>query len=1169
MKNNQYTATPNWFDKIQQTDDSVSTGNTYVTNFGNIQQQSGLTDLVIEITGEEDGNGLSPEVSWNKEESKLSFVKTKFLKEGDPVVDADYVTTIADNPQDVLSNKDFINGLSINKHRFFEKDGILYLDGNLALTGGLVIYADNPEGGGDPGPGFGGGTILDISITGEGNVLSDVSLSEDKTILQFVKTNLDFSGNYVDFTSDQDISGVKNFTNGIKLNGNRLYNDNGVIYLEGDLAVTGGITTFATAGRKVSTIMDGVVADEVTITVAEKDGIKQLQLKEGVGGGLTSAIITGTGNAVTDASLEDEGKTLNLKKDKTFLILNDLLGYAKEDWVNTNFPTKTGIGASGTWGIGISGNAASATKLQTSRTLWGQSFDGTKNISGILDGCTGFAANWTDVWDDGTNKHPWYGYDHTHINTGIYSTTITDYFGMCLKTRDESSIVLLTGKVGIGTTTPNRKLDVAGSTGTIDLYINGIRLYKSEDGTLKLDGNLLVTGGITQYSTTESGGGSGGGGGIDEDALWAILGGTGTQQINKSHLTTALTGYATESWVTGKNYAVKATTLAGYGITDAYTKTEADNKYLLKTSYTAADILAKLKTVDGSGSGLDADLLDGKHNGELNGFLNTKALPYTSNDKTNWWCKIATIKITVQHTSKEALLLITDAYTTTTNSVYGFIYIKVEQQASFGNMPNVTLRVFGSIPKSNIEGRLTLTSTSSTLDVYFKEIFSYQRGYLSFVQGSEDIRSVGGLIQTLPTATHNILCENDFRAGRLENPRTLWGRSFDGTANVNGDLAAVGKIIFSNTSAFIIDEFGNFRAKSTVLDENSWNVFVKNNTSAICVRASNGNVGIGTTSPSVKLDVAGTIKASNNVEAANAVSTNIVCANKFQINNNTAGIYGTMGDSDFFSIKGYGSANVGTLYIETGDDGNEPIVCRQFGQGGTVAHSITLMNSSGNQVFNNVDCSKNLYVTGNVGIGTTSPTEKLHVNGNIRATSSITATVHMYVDTGWFQNNKSGTGLYNSANDMRFYAIANGWYSDVGMTIEGNFLSKGGITQYSDQRAKTIIEQITLSLKDIAQSPAIRFKWNGWKQQDDGKTHIGGIAQYIQNILPEVIYNTDDVLTMDYATTGYVFAVNTAKHLLDYETKTDKEINKLKKRIKYLEKQLKKLGYEEANIMDN
>ena len=37
-----------------------------------------------------------------------------------------------------------------------------------------------------------------------------------------------------------------------------------------------------------------------------------------------------------------------------------------------------------------------------------------------------------------------------------------------------------------------------------------------------------------------------------------------------------------------------------------------DSRYLLESSYTAADVLAKLKTVDGSGSGLDADTLDGR-----------------------------------------------------------------------------------------------------------------------------------------------------------------------------------------------------------------------------------------------------------------------------------------------------------------------------------------------------------------------------------------------------------------------------------------------------------------------------------------------------------------------------------------------------------------------------
>ena len=45
---------------------------------------------------------------------------------------------------------------------------------------------------------------------------------------------------------------------------------------------------------------------------------------------------------------------------------------------------KDGTGATGTWGINITGNAATATKLATARTIWGQSFDGTGNIDGKL-----------------------------------------------------------------------------------------------------------------------------------------------------------------------------------------------------------------------------------------------------------------------------------------------------------------------------------------------------------------------------------------------------------------------------------------------------------------------------------------------------------------------------------------------------------------------------------------------------------------------------------------------------------------------------------------------------------------------------------------------------------------------------------------------------------------
>lgn len=48
---------------------------------------------------------------------------------------------------------------------------------------------------------------------------------------------------------------------------------------------------------------------------------------------------------------------------------------------NSYAPTKTGTGASGTWGISITGNATTATTLATARTINGTSFNGSANIT--------------------------------------------------------------------------------------------------------------------------------------------------------------------------------------------------------------------------------------------------------------------------------------------------------------------------------------------------------------------------------------------------------------------------------------------------------------------------------------------------------------------------------------------------------------------------------------------------------------------------------------------------------------------------------------------------------------------------------------------------------------------------------------------------------------------
>lgn len=51
----------------------------------------------------------------------------------------------------------------------------------------------------------------------------------------------------------------------------------------------------------------------------------------------------------------------------------------------------------------------------------------------------------------------------------------------------------------------------------------------------------------------------------------------------------------------------------------------SDTSKLDASTYTAADVLSKIKTVDGSSSGLDADLLDGKHVTELAAAVHTHA----------------------------------------------------------------------------------------------------------------------------------------------------------------------------------------------------------------------------------------------------------------------------------------------------------------------------------------------------------------------------------------------------------------------------------------------------------------------------------------------------------------------------------------------------------------
>lgn len=623
-------------------------------------------------------------------------------------------------------------------------------------------------------------------------------------------TKEEIASKYVTIDTEQEITALKHFTAGLSVGESKkkIYEENGVVYIDADVAVTGAMTFYASAGRSVSTIMDGVTVDEETIT---KGSDNVLRIKNAGAGSSFDE------NAMWSALSGSSDNQINKSH-----LTNALAGYATESWV-------TGKGyATESW--------VASKNYATTEALNAVS----NKLNDFLEGS-----------DADTIINKW-----KELEAFLSGMAETDNLAEILETKadkkyvDSTFVTLATKQTITGEKTFSSVLNTAAikASGAITapslavsdwVTIAGIKLRKLEDGALMLEGNLALTGALTMYASNgqsfdtiydglpidndtiywQEVDGSrvlkareGSGSSFDKSAMWTALAGSTTEQINKSHLTTALTGYATESWVSGKNYAVKATTLAGYGITDginAVSVTGTGNAvtaasisghtltltkgstFLLSSQYTASDILAKLKTVDGSGSGLDADM--------LNGYKRV----HTTDSNNKAYYRLLTLEIKGGYTNTPVTFELCGRSSTKTC----FVSISFNNGAT--NDPSLEGFYYFGDNRYGRYLRLYKTATS-TWELWMKQ---REEGYdgcdVYNIKPTSNILITinSGGSDSLPTSSTYKDCElgliygnlsgNAETATKLHTARTLWGQSFNGTKNVSGDLNYVGNINFT------------------------------------------------------------------------------------------------------------------------------------------------------------------------------------------------------------------------------------------------------------------------------------------------------------------------------------------------------------------------------------
>ncbi len=682
----------------------------------------------------------------------------------------------------------------------------------------------------------------------------------------------------------------------------------------------------------------------------------------------------------------------------------------------------------------------------------------------------------------------------------------------------------------------------------------------------------------------------------------------------------------------------KPTTISGYGITDAYTKSQVDAiaaKYLPLTGGTLTgqlNIVASalngaynglrigddcyigdcnfgntigLMGVGNNNAGmvkfgkggmqfgyngsnhiasttaqwtnLNADLLDGWHKDNIvwSGAVNSN----TAN-LSHYWAKLFDITVTDnQYDDRSFTFLFSNGY----NDTYSVVVLRIRQNGAKGSGAysfNISLREL----VGNMSSRLRVYYNNATGNVQLWGNCQCQYGSLSYTiikktgRTSADFTSQGTLVtntsfsaaQSLPATTGNspyTLLDGATRIGivkqadQLVTARSLWGQSFNGTANVSGNMTGVGDMTL-DAGARIKHGSGNLYIGNS--DNSNW-IGVQD----ICSQSSigDGNWSLRTSGAAHFKDttINGTATIKNLLSLVDGSHKGLKMGSTYIssldgeviLQGNTALRFGNdawdynqwaglkydhsiktvyLGIADGSIFKANSAQSGGVINLK---QGISSVYTPTLYAGGDIFHTgayrMLWKNSKASKYLNVMNISQDDNGILTIGYGNFSNNKNVVLEGynlNFRVGN----------DSGM----KSMWLNYNNGNPV--------------LSLDGNFYATGGVTAYksSDERLKHDIHGVDSLAIIKAMGGTVAFRYNA-----DNKDSIGWIAQRVlHNTFMQDLVEKDDkgFLKINYWSPKLIAVAFGAIE------QVDDEVSRLKARVVFLESEVQRLsGKQDGN----